>query len=583
MTIKTTVAAVALAMGAMALTGTAMADPVTPERLKNAGSEAEAGNWLTVHRTYDSNRFSPLDEINASNVGDLKLAFSVPIGGLEPSAFGVGAYEATPLVNDGRIYLSDPWGTPYKIDASSGDKGEIEWICDTGVDRDPSLGILVANRGLALWNDLVISALPDGRVIACDDATGDIAWEKQVATEPGEGFSSAPLAVEDKILVGQSFGDWATRGWIAALDAATGEEIWRFYTVPEPGQPGSDTWLCEESGNPDCWKTGGAAAWVTGSYDPESRTTIWGTGNPVPMMDPEFRPGDNLYSNSAVALDIDTGELDWFFQYTPGDYLDYDEVGVHLLIDAEIDGEMRKVVSHFGRNGFFYTLDRTNGSFINASQYVEKLDWTPGVDPKTGKPINYDPTASLQAYSAENSLSRDSGPIDACPQLQGGVNFWPTAYNPETGMAYGAGIEGCSTIEVVEVAPEDVVPGTSFNGGVASDNGEQTGSIFGYDVTTGEQSVKVMRDYPNYAGVLATPDLVFTGEMDGTFGAYDASSLEQLWSINVGQVFKAPPISFEIDGKQYIGIVGGSIGLGSFGHPELENTQNANVLYVFTL
>lgn len=375
-----------------------LADEVTPERLAAAGTEAEAGNWLMVHRTYDSNRYAPLDEINASNVGDLQLAFAVPLGGLEPSGFGFGSMEGTPLVDNGAMYVSDPWGTPYKIDVSSGTQGKVLWVCDTGIEKDPTSPVLLAHRGLALLGDKVITALNDGRVVACDMDTGDVVWDQQVGTD-GEGFTSAPLAIGDKVLVGQSYGDWATRGYLAALDAESGDEVWRFYAVPEPGEPGSETWLCEETGNPDCWKTGGGALWVTGSYDPETNTTYWGTGNPTPMFDPEFRPGDNLYTNSTIALDVDSGELKWHFQYTPGDYMDYDEVGIQLLMDVTIDGEERKVLSHFGRNGIFYTLDRNSGEYIQSVQYVTELNWTTGIDSKTGKPVEYDPSQTLQTYA----------------------------------------------------------------------------------------------------------------------------------------------------------------------------------------
>jgi alcohol dehydrogenase (cytochrome c) len=567
----------------LCLASVATAAEVTAERLLNAGSEEEAANWLMVHRTYDANRFSPLDEITTENVSGLKLAYAVPLGGGEVNTMGAASMEVTPLVNDGFLYITDPWGTPYKIDVTSGKKGQIAWVCDTGIEKDPSSGFILANRGLGLWQNLVIGVLADGRVIACDDETGEIAWEQQTASEPGEGFSNAPLVIGDKILVGQSFGDWATRGWIAALDAATGEEIWRFYTIPEPGQPGSETWKCEEAGNPDCWKTGGGAAWVTGSYDPETNTTYWGTANPVPMYDPEYRPGDNLYTNSSIALDAETGELKWHFQYTPGDYMDYDEVGIQLLVDQEINGEPRKVLAHFGRNGMFYTLDRTNGAFINATQYVEKLNWTTGIDPKTGKPIEYDPSKSLQEY-AQGVVRRDGTTATTCPHIQGGINFWPTAYDPTTGIAYGAAIEGCSDIETATVAPEDVVQGQLFLGGGATDSGVQTGSVFGYNVATGEQVAKAERPYPNYAGVLVTPGLVWTGELDGTVAAFDSETMEEKWSINVGGAFKAPPMSFAVDGKQYIAIAGGPGGT-AFGHPELAvtNGQMAQMLYVFAL
>lgn len=563
----------------VAVPALAVAADASVARLEAAGTDAEAGNWLMVHKDYSASRHSTLDEINADNVAGLKLAFAVPLGGSEPAGFGAGSMEGTPLAKDGFLYVSDPWGTPYKIDASDGKAGKIAWIGDTSIDKDPSRGILLASRGLALVDNLVITALNDGRVVAFDDETGDVVWDQQVGTEPGEGFTNAPLVVKDMVIVGQSYGDWATRGWIAALDAKTGEEKWRFYTVPAPGEPGSETWLCDQAGNPDCWKTGGAAAWVTGSYDAASNTIYWGTGNPVPMFDPEYRPGDNLYSNSSVALDADTGKLKWHFQYTPGDYMDYDEVGAQLLVDAKVDGEDRKVLAHFGRNGIFYTLDRTNGSFIAANPYVNQLNWTKGIDPKTGKPVEYDSSKSLQEY-ANGALRRGGATINTCPNIQGGMNFWPPSFNPTTSVAYGAGIEGCSDVTNKE---ETATEGTSFSGGSQAGAGAQTGSIFSFDVTTGKQIGKLDRPYPNYAGVMTTPDLVWTGELDGTFGAYDAKTLEQKWSINMGGSFTAPPIAFSVGGKEYIAIESGGSALITFGHPELANRPPANVLYVFAL
>lgn len=576
------IAGAAGALGLVAAPGLSQAAPVTAERLLNAGSPEEAGNWLMVHKTYDSNRYSTLDTITPETVGDLRLAFAVPLGGLEPVGFGIGGQQATPLVNDGFMYVTDPWGTPYKIDVSSGTKGEIVWICDTGVDKDPSRGILLASRGLALHGDHVIAALNDGRVIACDNETGDIVWDQKIAKDPGEGFTAAPLAVRDKIIVGQSYGDWATRGWLAALDAATGEETWRFYTVPEPGQPGSETWLCEEAGNPDCWKTGGGAPWVTGSFDPETDTLYWGTGNPVPMYDPEYRPGANLYTNSSIALGLADGAMKWHFQYTPGDYMDYDEVGIQLLVDTPIDGEDRKVLAHFGRNGIFYTLDRTNGAYINSAAYVSNLNWTEGIDPKTGLPVEYDPAKSLQTY-AIGPITRAGATATTCPNIQGGVNFFPTAYDPTSGIAYGAGIEGCSDLSVEEVLVAEVSPGQIFIGGEGVWSGEHTGAITAIDVATATEVAKHDTPYPMYSGVLLTPGLVWSGSLDGTFAAYDSKTLQPLWSMNLGTPFQAPPITYTVGDKQYVAIAGGGMGVADFGHPELEMKQAANMVYVFAL
>ncbi len=572
-------------LAAVAATGLASAsfaqEGVTTARLLAAGSDAEAGNWLMVHKNYDSNRYSSLDQINASNVKGMHLAFAVPLGGLEPNAFGVGGMEGTPLVDNGSMYVSDPWGTPYKIDVSSGKKGQIVWVCDTGIDKDPSGGVLLANRGLALSGNLVITALTDGRVVACDSKTGDVVWQKQVGKN-GEGFTGAPLVVGDKIFVSQSLGDWATRGYIAALKADTGDELWRWYSVPEPGQPGSETWKCKEAGNPDCWKTGGGGMWVTGSYDPSTNTLYWGTGNPVPMFDPEYRPGRNLYTNSSVAIDADTGKLKWYFQMTPGDYHDYDEVGVQLLVNTKINGQDRKVVAHFGRNGFFYTLDRTNGSFIDATQYVTKLNWTKGIDPKTGLPMEFDPSKSLQTY-AEGKIDRAGAKATNCPNIQGGVNYYPTAYNPNTGIAYGAGQEGCSDIATKTVAPADVTPGQIFLGGTYAANGVQLGSVTAIDVSTGKQVAKQETPYPDQSGVLLTPDLVWSGGLDGTFTAYDQKTLKPLWSINVGTALRAPPITYTANGKEYVAIEGGPIGTNDYGHTDIANNQGADMVWVFAL
>ncbi|HVW91600.1 MAG TPA: PQQ-binding-like beta-propeller repeat protein [Devosia sp.] len=554
------------------------ADPVTPERLAKAGANdaSEAGNWLLNNKTYNSNRYSTLNEITPDNVSGLKLAFAVPLGGLEPDSFGVGALEGTVLAKDGFLYATDAWGTPYKIDATSGKAGKILWIGDTGIDKDPSLGNLLANRGPALYQNEVITNLINGHVMAFDDATGQVVWDVHEASNPGEGFTGPPLVVGDKIIVGQSNGDSATRGFIAALDAKTGKELWRFYTVPAPDQPGGDTW---KDPNHTAYKTGGGASWAAGAYDPATNTLYYGTGNPVPMFDPEYRPGRNLYTNSTVALDADTGKLKWYFQYTPGDYHDYDEIGAQQLVDVKVNGETRKVLSHFGRNGIFYTIDRTDGEFIQGTPYVNKLNWTKGLDPKTGLPVEFDPSKDIQTYV---TAAKGGEVNNMCPNIQGGINYWPSAVDPTTGIAYGAGIEGCSNV-TPETKPPTVTPGVTFEGGAYANPNGTVGSVFAYDVATGKQLVKQNLPYPNYSGVSLSPGLLWAGELDGTFAAYDSKTLQPKWSINMGNSFLAPPTIFAINGKEYVAIMGGGTGLADFGYPELKNKPNANMLYVFSL
>ena len=570
------VCAATLALSAM----TAWAAEVTPDRLLNAGSEAEAGNWLLVGKNYSSNRFSTLNEINAGNVANLRVITAAPVGGTEPSGFGQGGMQGTPLADNGFLYVSDPWGTPYKFDVSDGKSAKLVWVCDTGIEKDATLGVLVANRGLALAGNNVITGLNNGHVVACDSETGEVVWDQTIGTT-GEGFNAAPLPIGDKILVSQAFGDWATRGYIVALAADTGQELWRWWAVPEPGQPGSETWKCDEAGNPDCWKTGGGGMWQTGSYDPESNSVYWGTGNPVPMFDPEYRPGDNLYTNSSVALDPDSGAMKWYFQYTPGDYMDYDEVGPQLLIDTKVNGEDRKVLAHFGRNGLYYNLDRTNGSYIQSGQYVEKLTWTKGIDPKTGMPIEYDPSKSLQTY-AIGPINRAGATANTCPNIQGGTNFFPTGYNPTLGLAYAVSIEGCSDLAVKTIAPADVTAGQLFQAGTSTNSGVQTGSVSAVDVATGKMVAQQPTPFPMYSGVMTTPDLVWAGSTDGTFAAYDAKTLEVKWSMNLGTGIQGSPIAFTAGGKEYIAIYGGSTG-SSWGHPELENRSVANLVWILGL
>jgi alcohol dehydrogenase (cytochrome c) len=561
-------------------TAAAWADDVTPDRLLNAGTDAEAGNWLMVGKTYNSNRFSTLNAINASNVAGLHVVTAAPIGGTEPGGLGVGTVETTPLADNGFLYVSDPWGTPYKFDVSDGKSAKLVWTCDTGLEKDPTTGLLITHRGLALAGKLVITGLSNGHVVACDSDTGDVVWDKQIGAQ-GEGFIAAPLVVGDKVLVSNAYGDWATRGYVAALKVDTGDELWRWYAVPKKGDPGSETWKCDESGNADCWKTGGGGMWVTGSYDPDTKTTYWGTGNPVPMFDPEYRPGDNLYTDSSVALDADSGNMKWYFQYTPGDYHDYDEVGPQLLIDTKVNGADRKVLAHFGRNGIFYDLDRENGSYIQSGQYVGKLTWTKGIDPKTGKPLEYDPSKDLQTY-AEGKIDRAGDKATTCPNIQGGTNFFPTGYNPTLGIAYAVTIEGCSDLSTKTIAPSDVTPGQLFQAGASPNNGVQTGTVTAIDAATGKPVASQPTPFPMYSGIMATPDLVWAGSEDGTFAAYDAKTLQVKWSMNVGTAFQGSPIAFNAGGKEYIAIVGGAVGA-AFGHPELEGKGTANMVWVFGL
>ncbi|HEY3643192.1 MAG TPA: PQQ-binding-like beta-propeller repeat protein [Xanthobacteraceae bacterium] len=553
-----------------ALVAPAPAAEVTSERLVNADKEPR--NWLMNHRTYNGQRFSPLAGINKDNVKGLHLAYAVPLGGTTGNEFTV----ATPLAEDGFLYTTDSWGVLYKIDGRAGDIGRIVWRMDPKQERQ------MRNRGAALWGNLVITgagAAPP-RIIATDKETGKVVWETSFADTPDVTFTSAPLAVKDKIIVGAANGDQGVRDWIGALDAASGKLLWRKFTIPAPGEPGSETW----KDNHNAWQTGGGAVWVTGTYDPDTNQTIWGTGNPVPMFDPTYRPGDNLYTNSAISWDPDTGKMNWYFQYTPGDMWDYDAAGTHILIDGVVAGQARKLVVHSGRNGFLYTMERTNGQIVLAKPYMDNVNWTKGIDQKTGKPLDYDPGKNIQTYAGIGNLDPGQPPKKVCPSQAGGNNYWPSSYSPQTKLLYIPALTACTTIAIDR---EKHSREKGWNGGNSSTTERFESNLTAVDPVTGEIKKNTHLPYPNYSGTLATGGgLVFLGLLDGTVAAFDSTTLEELWKINVGSGFSAPPMTFEVNGKQYVAIVAGPspVARGRLVNtPELKEQRNALVLYVFGL
>ena len=406
----------ALLAGSMLAVAPALAAEVTPERLLNPDKEPQ--NWLMNHRTYDGQRFSPLARINKDNVKGLKLVYAVPLVRHHGSEF----LEATPLAEDGFLYITDAWGVLYKIDATSGDVGRVVWQMDPKQER------AVANRGAALWGNLVISpASSPARIIATDKITGKVVWETNVSDAENITVTGAPLSIKDKIVFGASGGDSGARDWMAALDAATGKLLWRKYTIPAPGEPGCETWKDKTN----AWQTGGGAVWVTGSYDPDTNQTLWGVGNPVPMMDARSRPGDNLFTNSVVSWDPDSGKMNWYFQYTPGDMWDFDEVGTHILFERTVNGERRKLVTHSARNGFLYTMERANGAMVGAKPYVEEVNWTKGIDQKTGKPLDYDPNKDVQTYSGLADPTVGRADQEGLPDPRRRQQLLPVVLQPE--------------------------------------------------------------------------------------------------------------------------------------------------------
>ncbi|HEY7298495.1 MAG TPA: PQQ-binding-like beta-propeller repeat protein [Xanthobacteraceae bacterium] len=547
----------------------AWAADVTPDRLINADKEPQ--NWLMNHRTYDGQRYSTLDGINRGNVRGLKLAYAVALGGGTGNEFN----QATTLAEDGYLYTVDSSAVVYKIDARSGDTGRIVWRMDPKEQRQ------VANRGVALWGNLVISVANfPARVIATDKDSGKVVWETNAEFgHPEVSLRGAPLAVKDKILFGAAGSSLGIRDWIAALDAATGKVVWQKYTIPAPGEPGSETW------KNNAWQTGGGAVWVTGTYDPQTNQTIWGTGNPVPEFDPTYRPGDNLFTNSAISWNPDTGAMNWYFQYTPGDMWDFDEVGTHILIDAAVSGEPRTLLTHSARNGFLYTMDRHNGQMIGAKPYVSDVTWTKGIDQKTGKPLDYDPSKDIQSYAGVGNLTPGGLSKKTCPSHLGANNFWPSSYSQKTKLIYIPAFTGCDT---VVVSHEARTQGKQWVAGEAKATDRYEGELIASDPITGEVKKRVHQPYPNQSGTLATAGgLIFTALSDGTVVAYDDTTLDELWKANLGSGISSPPMTFAVNGRQYLAITTGlstsarASRLANF--PELKDMRNATVLYVFAL
>jgi len=555
------------AFGLAGLATQAIAADVTAERL--LGTAKEPQNWLMVHRDYDNSRHSPLSEINRTNAKDLKLKFMFSIGGRSTGGTLRGKEEATPLVEDGFLYVSDTWTRVMKFDVRSGTEAIPLWRFDPKITQSRT------NRGLALYGNKVFVATNDMRMVALNKDSGEVVWEVNAAapTDPATGtpapksqaFTAAPLAIKTRggkelVLQGESSGgQLGTRSWVGAWDVNSGQLAWRSFTIPAPGEPGSETWKDKHN----AWRIGGGGVWQTASYDPATNLVFYGTGDAFPSFDPEFRPGDNLFTASTIALDADTGKIVWYFQEVPNEHWDFDTPSPKMLYEVSVNGETRKVVANFSRNGFYYTLDRANGQFLRADQYQEKITWTKGIDPKTGKPVDYDPTVDVQVY-AGIGIRRNKPGQEACPWWNGAPTFFPPTYDAKRQIAYVAGAEGCISGSARRTPMNENKDYVGLPP-CCQDHGRVTahGALWAIDVRTGKIVGKETYRLYNEAGLLSTGgDLLFTGQINGRFSAIDADTLKEVWSFSLGTPITAPPMSYSVNGKQYIAVVaGGSTGL----------------------
>src|SRR5262252_3330944 len=521
----------------------AMASPTRaaePSRDYSAVTDArllspEPRNWLMYRRTYDSWGYSPLDKIDARNVQDLVPVWSASTGTAE-------GHQSPPIVNDGTLFVTTPFNQVIALDAAT---GELLWRYQRRMPPDMRMGH-PTNRGVALYADKVYMATSDAKVVALDARTGRVVWDKAVEDYNGGYYMTmAPLAARGKIMVGVSGGERGIRGFVVALDADTGKEVWKTYTIPGPGEPGHESWPGES------WKTGGAPVWITGSFDPALGLTYWGTGNPGPWTG-DRRPGDNLYTSSVLALDVDTGKLRGYHQYHWNDSWDWDEVSAPLLIDVQRDGRTVHGLVHPARDGYLWFLERAESgiSFVAAKPYVKQNVFT-SIDPKTGRPT-YDEShkpavGKLAAY---------------CPSLWGGKDWPPAAYSPKTGYLYIPANENlCSTMEGEEV---EYRRGQQFTGSTNSDFSVATGAthigeLQAWDMKTGERAWTHEYASPNWGPVLATGGgVVFEGgTTDRYFHAFDAATGKQLWQYRTNSGITGVPTTFEVGGVQYVAVQSG--------------------------
>jgi len=507
---------------------------VTNQQLLNASKAPE--NWLMYSGDYRSMRHSGLTEITPANAGKLTLQWAY-------QAKIVEKFETTPVVVDGVMYITLPPSDVVALDAVTGVR---LWEYKRRMPPKAQVCCGQVNRGVAVHGERVFITTVDAHMVALDRKTGRVLWDTEMTDyKPGYSGTHAPLVVKDKVIAGVAGGEYGIRGFIDAYDVATGARKWRFYTVPGPGEFGHDTWAG------DSWKTGGAPLWITGSYDPELNLTYWGTGNPGPDWNGDVRKGDNLFSCSVVALDADTGERKWHFQFTPHDEHDWDATQIMTLLDRPIRGRDRKLLVTANRNGFYYVLDRATGEFLHGRAYV-KQTWAEGLDDR-GRPIR-----------RPGKLPTPEG-NHVYPQVAGGTNWNSPSYSPVTDLFYVPVREGGS---LYYKGAADYKPGRRFQGGFF--NNEQVahdwyGAVRALDPSTGEMKWEHKLQVPPWAGVLSTAGgVVFAGTEDGYFKALDASTGRDLWHVNLGGRVIASPMSFAAGGAQRVAIAAGS-GLFVFG------------------
>jgi alcohol dehydrogenase (cytochrome c) len=529
---------------------------VTYERILNARSEPQ--NWLTYYGAYNGQRYSPLDQINTENVKRLLPAWVFQWGssGMQAGA-STYAFEAAPIVVDGVMFVAGWDGWVWALDART---GKELWRYKHETPFDVSLCCGNVNRGAAVAKGKVFVVTPNAHLLALDAQTGQCVWDKTYGdVRAGESATVAPLIVKNMVIVGSAGGEFGVRGHLDAFDLDSGEHAWRCYTIPKPGEPGSETWPADG----EAWARGGANCWLTGTYDPELNLLYVGTGNPAPDFDGGVRPGDNLYTDSVIAVDVDAGQIRWHYQCTPHDVWDYDSIAECILFES--DG--RKLLGHFDKNGYFFVLDRTNGALVRVTPFVDRITW--------GE-ITADGKVTAKVYP-----DKEGEPVHFYPGPAGAKEWTHAAYSPKSGLFYVPVQDVGATATRRRREFKESIP--YWGAGVQVDADNMTGSVSAFDAT-GEEKWRWRNEIPMCASVLVTGgDLVFAGEPSGEYNALDARTGELLWQFQCGSGHHSSPTTYSVDGRQYIAV---PVGWGAWVEgflPGMLGAGHGSALLVFAL
>jgi alcohol dehydrogenase (cytochrome c) len=527
------VAAVSIGLGgALVRSAQQPPAPLVSDKEILAGLPADGSHWLTFGGNYANHRYSPLTQITPDNVSRLMPQWTFQTQTL-------GTFQTTTIVRDNILYVTGPQNTAWALDART---GRQIWRYRRELPEGLTACCGLVNRGFGVLGDKLFMTTLDAHLLAFDMKTGAIVWDATLENyKNGYAATVAPIVVKDKVIVGVAGGEFGIRGFIDAYNAQTGKRLWRFYTIPGPGEPGNDTWAG------DSWKTGGAGVWVTGAYDPELNIVMYGTGNPGPDYHSDSRKGDNLYSDTIVAVDADTGRLRWHYQFTPHDVHDWDSTEVPILADLPINGQTRKVVMFANRNGFYYTLDRTNGKVIVAKPFVQTT-WAKEIG-GDGRPV------LIPGHTPD-----EKGEV-TCPDITGATNFWPPSYDPRQRVFFVNAREACMTYYAWK--PE-YKPGERFTGGAGQRaRGPDLplyGALRAIDPTTGTRKWEFKYINPSTAGLLTTAsNLIFSGDGEGNLLALDSRSGKLLWHYQMGATMHGTsPVTYMLDGRQQILVPAGT-------------------------